>query len=118
MRISLIFSAMLLVLAATAQTRHIEIQTAGQDSTGRDSVYIVETIRQPTATGWQESRTARLVVGKSEARAFLQDLQGEIVKRKAEIEAARDQQEADRLRLVQLRQQLNTPSQQATPKRE
>ncbi len=104
--------ALLFALAATfctgqTPTSVFTVELAGKDSLNRDSVWLIETVFIPSEQGYSQNKSARLIVGKPDARNYLRALQDDLVAQKAKIEEAkakRDQLEAN---VIALRQALN-----------
>lgn len=116
-------TTILVALAATVcmaqtPTSTFSVRVAGKDSLNRDSIWLVETVYLPTETGYTQNQSARLIMGKSEARNYLRALQDDLIAQKAKIDEAkakRDKLEAD---VVALRQALNNaqaPAPRAAP---
>ena len=63
-----------------------DIEIAGRDTTGRDSVFIVETVLEPINGGWQQRDTYQLLVGAPEAEAFLAQKEAEAAQRATEAD--------------------------------
>ena len=83
------------------------VEIAGKDSLNRDSVWLIETVSLQTENGYTTNKSARLIVGKSDARNYLKALQDDLKNQKVKIEqekAKRDQLEAN---VIALRQALN-----------
>ncbi len=121
MKYILVFLIALAANICTGQTPTsvFSVEIAGKDSLNRDSVWLIETVFLQTENGYTTNKSARLIVGKPDARNYLRALQDDLVAQKAKIDEAkakRDQLEAN---VIALRQALNNAQvpapRQATP---
>lgn len=102
-----LFALAATVCMAQTPTSTFSVQIAGKDSLNRDSIWLIEKVYLPTETGYTQNQSARLIMGKSEARNYLRALQDDLIAQKAKIDEAkakRDKLEAD---VVALRLALN-----------
>ena len=109
MKYILVFLIALAANICTGQTptSTFTVEIAGKDSLNRDSVWLIETVFLQTENGYTTNKSARLIVGKPDARNYLRALQDDLIAQRAKIEEAkakRDQLEAN---VIALRQALN-----------